>query len=317
MPYEPRLSEQQAIRRLWKLGHFFNPAFPLAKIVRQEDIDAGKVSFRDAEVKAAVQSYQSFMLRDLIRFGYEEHARRVHPDGEVGPATRHLIEMQRCAVPDFAVVEEAQGTNGNWKGCHNVGDFHCCLVLVNRNNMPSGLVPQWEEVKKRTTRAYADIGLLVKWTEDRSDPWNTELSFVTSSSGWIGLALVQLGLSCSTNEREWLKLLASFMNRAPVQDNTSLVMHELGHNTGLQHTSGGVMNPSIVRNLDNDWIGDPSEPALRKRYGGQKVPIPGDDVPPDIPVPPGPPTGVVRGEVKLYIAGMGEREFNLVPKVTV
>jgi hypothetical protein len=57
-------------------------------------------------------------------------------------------------------------------------------------------------------------------------------------------------------------------------------MHELGHNAGLDHSRGGVMNPSIVSGLAPSWAGDPSEPILNRYYGGEPIeqpPVPGPE----------------------------------------
>lgn len=323
------------IERLWRYGAFANPAYPDANNLGgpsvKEDPTKAKPpkelagrTFNDPVVKQALQSYQQSMAIAGDRLAFEHHGRRMIHDGEIGPATRELITIDRCAVPDFAMdAEPAQGS-GNWKGCHGVGNFHAVKVLVKRQNMPQATAQQWEEIKRRSTRAYAAVGLLVLWTENASDDWNTELTFVTSSSGWIGLAIVGQGRNCSPQSRIWLRLLASFMSRASLADNTSLTIHELGHNVGLGHSSGGVMNPSIVRNLDNDWLGDPSESILRRLYGGEPVPIPDDGGPkpppdgPDPPDPPPPTGGKVRadGSVRFTFPG-GSQDFILIPKPQV
>jgi hypothetical protein len=65
----------------------------------------------------------------------------------------------------------------------------------------------------------------------------------------------------------------------------TLIKHELGHNSGLGHSRGGVMNPSIINGLPVSWKNDPSESQLRKWYGGEPVPG-GNPLPPDTPQPP-------------------------------
>jgi hypothetical protein len=298
----PTKKPDPLIEKLWQYGAFANPQYRDANNLGGPSVvntdptkqkppkELAALTFDDKIVKQALASYQGSMAIAGDRLAFEHHGRRMIPDGLIGPASRELIEIQRCAVPDFAMdMEPAQGS-GNWRGCHSVGNFHALKVLVKRQNMPSHVQPVWEEVKRRTTRAYAAVGLLVLWTENASDDWNTELTFVTSSSGWIGLAIVGQGRGCSSGDRIWLRLLASFKGREVVVEWTSLVLHEIGHNVGMGHSNGGVMNPSIINGQDNDWIGDPSESLLRRLYGGEPVPIP-DDTPGPGPGPgPSPPS---------------------------
>ena len=247
-------------------------------------------SLQDPLVVHAIQSYQSFMspaLEPLIAKHHPERASAsVAVDGVVGPATDELFSLPRCACPDHGVaMAQAAIGGGSWKSCHGIGDFHSASVRINRAGLPSHLAPVFEDVLTRVQRAYDEVGLRF-WFDGRS-PVQTDLSFVGSSDGWIGLAIVPgNALSCNANPI-WLRLLATYKGgntaEAVAQQWTSLIKHELGHNCGLSHSSGGVMNPSIVNGLPWSWKNDPSEGLLRSRFGGVPIPsapTPGPNPPP-------------------------------------
>lgn len=276
---------------LEKTGHLRNP-FGVAATVPAVGKPGYPTSLTDPLVIAAVESYQSFMapaIEPLIAKYYPERASAsVQIDGKVGPAMQELFSAPRCEYPDHGVVQHAAAIgSGSWKSCHNIGNFHSASVKVNRTNLPAFLAPLFDEVLRRVTAAYDEIGLRF-WFDGRA-PVQTEMSFVNSSDGWIGLAIVPgNSLSCSSNPI-WLRLLATYKggstSEAIIQQWTSLVKHELGHNCGLSHSSGGVMNPSIINGLPTSWKGDPSHGLLASRFGGVQIPT-------ETPTPPlPPPTG--------------------------
>lgn len=276
---------------LEKTGHLRFP-FGVPAAVPALNSPAYPKALGDPVVVEALKSYQSFMspaIEPLIAKHYPERASpSVIVDGKVGAAMQELFDAPRCEYPDHGLVHAAAAIgSGSWKSCHGIGNFHACSVKVNRANLPAHLSPVFDEVLRRVTAAYDEIGLRF-WFDGRS-PVQTELSFVTGSDGWIGLAIVPgSALSCSSSPI-WLRLLASYKGgsttEAIIQQWTSLIKHELGHNCGLSHSSGGVMNPSIINGLPTSWKGDPSEQLLRSRFGGQAIPA-------DVPTPPlPPPTG--------------------------
>ena len=280
------MTEQEAIRRLWDFGHFANPGKPNAWNIEEDDLPALK--FSDPEVKDAVASYQDFLGDQFDAFAFDHHARVGIVDGEVGPATQDLLKMERCAVPDYLREPLPAVGTGGWARCHGVGNFHRATVYINHGQMPGFLKPVWPKVWANTVASYRELGLDFVETQDASQH-NTSLSFVGSSSGWIGLAIVGRNQSCGS--KIWARFLATYRggsSEASITTQwTSLIKHELGHNTGLGHSRGGVMNPSIVNGLPVSWKGDPSETLLRRWFGGE--PIPGGN--PDPPEPPPPPSG--------------------------
>lgn len=279
------MTDSEIIALLGATGHLGMPfGFP-----NPYPIDPPPMHLNDPAVVEAVESYQSFMapaLEPIIARHYPERtSAAVHIDGVVGPAMQELFDQPRCQCPDYQAGVIAAIGSGSWKACHGIGDFHAASVRIDRTNLPSFLAPVFDEVLSRVQKAYDEIGLRF-WFDGRA-PVQTEMSFVNSSDGWIGLAIVPgSALSCSASPI-WLRLLATYKGgstpEAIIAQWTSLIKHELGHNCGLSHSSGGVMNPSIVNGLPWSWRGDPSEPLLKSRFGG--VPIPAEPIPP---TPPGP-----------------------------
>lgn len=228
-----------------------------------------QLRLKDPEVIAAIASYQDFLSVPLEQLAQKTHGRAAYHDGDIGPATRALFDLPRCGHPDYGPDVMAAVGSGSWKRCHDVGDFHCAIVKVDKRNMPAFLQPMFDEAFARAAAAYAQIGLKFIRDDNAANP-NIDFSFVTSSDGWIGLAIVGQNQSCSS--RIWCRYLATYRPQNILREWITLIMHELGHNAGLQHSRGGVMNPSIVVGLNGTWLGDVSHSILVRFYGGQPVP---------------------------------------------
>jgi len=97
-----------------------------------------------------------------------------------------------------------------------------------------------------------------------------DLSFVDPNGGWIGLAEVANGVSCSQTMRCWFD--RNYRPADMVRAWILLLMHEGGHLCGLDHSSGGVMNPYLLTNLAPTWRGDNSFRLLEQRFGGVRIP---------------------------------------------
>ena len=261
------MNHEQIYDFLGRTGHLQYP-----KGVEQS-VPTGPFSqaIKTAQGLKAVASFQEFEAELLDKYSLKYHNRSAMIDGEIGPATLKAMEAPRCGHPDYGPNVQPATGSGSWKSCHNIGDFHSALVRINDSGMPSFLTPIFKDVWDRVSASYADIGLAFTLTDNTP---NTEVSFVSRSNGWIGLAIVGQQESCSS--QIWAKFLATYKPNNVLNEWTTLIMHELGHNAGLQHSRGGVMNPSIVQGLAPTWRGDPSEPVLVNYYGG--VPIT-----PDIP----------------------------------
>jgi hypothetical protein len=265
------------------------------------------------------------------------HDRDPHYDGECGPAMEHMLNINRCLVPDCAPPKEVEfkfddsalqsiaeamrddeveeAGRGNWKGCNGVGaDFHSCIVEINLTNIPREMTREvdGEQVFKTVLRhvqvAYAQQGLLFLFRVNGKDYLTgkalegraqTEFSFVTRSNGWIGLAIVGQNQSC--NSTIWLRLLATYSPGDYIRQWFTLISHELGHNCGSGHISGDpVMHPSIRQN--SPWLFRPQSGFwnyLVRQFGGDKVDIP-DGGPGEPPTPPEPPPASVQEQLDAH-----------------
>lgn len=277
------------IRRLYQTGHLEYPFGNRQTLTKS--VTSLKIS--DPEVVKAIASYQDFEAVNLDQLSLLANGRPAHHDGDVGPATETILTMDRCGHPDYGPdVQSAVGTGG-WKRCHDVGEFHCAKVYIDESGMPSFLKPVFGQVWDNTVKAYAEIGLLLLRVNNKSEA-DITASFVRSSSGWIGLAIVGPG-DCK-GRSIWQQYLATYNPSNTVREWSTLWMHETGHNVGLSHSRGGIMNPSIVQGLRASWIGDTSEALMKRMYGGVQVPIgpgPGPD-----PVPP-----PAKGQLSVSVIG--------------
>lgn len=307
------LTEQEAIQKLWDLGHFANPSKPNTYNV--DEADLGKLKIDDPIVKEAVQSYQDFMAVPFDRLSNFFHQRPGYHDGETGPATQALFETARCAVPDYRREPLPAVGTGNWARCHGIGNFHAATAYINKGTMPAFLRPLWDRVWANVVASYKALGL--QWIEtDNAQQHNTSLTWVRPDGGWIGLAIIGRGQSCGG--KIWSRYDQNYKGgsseAAIIQQWTSLVKHELGHNCGLEHSRGGVMNPSIIGGLPVSWKGDPSEPTLNKWFGGE--PIPGGDPDPGPGPDPDPipgPTGRPSARLSVTIpAGVKPGTYDLI-----
>lgn len=292
------MDTMQIVNKLWATGHFANPALP--DLYNVEEKDLPKLTVNDAVVKQALASYQAAMILEYDRAALEHYERRAIIDGELGPATEDLLKVERCGCPDFGYID-AQGKlirgtlpavgTGGWAKCHNIGNFHAALVYVNKASMPAFLQPVWPQVWANVVQSYDRIGLHFIETDDPNNH-NTSLTWVRPDGGWIGLAIVGRNQSC--NSKIWSRYDQNYKGGsstpAIIQQWTTLVKHELGHNCGLEHSRGGVMNPSIVNGLPVLWDGDPSLNLLNRWFGGEAYNPPQPPQPPDNPNPPVPPT---------------------------
>lgn len=246
-----------------------------------------KAGFEDVAITSAIAKFQRFDAN--VKRLKEETGEPLLEDGVPGGATLLAMQLPRCACED--PIEEPAIGSGGWSECIEP-DEHGAIVEVDQSNLPSFLKPVFQAVLSNVQKSYAEIGLLFVFRDKSTKEdlivggpvdgrTQTDLTF-TRGSGWIGLALVG-PFSCG--RKAWLKLHYGYQPRNVAREWTTLIKHELGHNCGLRHSSGGVMNPSIVGGLPVSWRGDPSHSTLVRWFGGEPVDIPGGDEP----EPPSPP----------------------------
>ena len=297
------------IQKLWQYGHFHNTD------VKEAELPSLRLT--DREVKIALQSYQDFFAVELDRFTAERHGRISVADGDFGPATQDLLLMERCGYPDYSI--EAANGSGSWpSGCHpKWPSNHCFTIQVDKRGMPSYLKDTFEPAFALVQQAYANMGI-VFLREDNNPKANTVITW-QRGSGWIGLAIVPRNPKCG--ERIWAKFDNRYQPSQLLDQWSRLIAHELGHNMGMSHSRGGVMNPSITSGVftKTAWRGDPSEPLLRRMFGGVPVNLTGSDpIPPISPQPPERPDGFwFNGNFVLMQGDRSLGEFILIPKTEV
>jgi hypothetical protein len=232
------VNQVDIIKRLRKLGHLSEP---------------GILTLDNSVVKRAIESYRYIMGA---------------PDDM---SVEDLFAIPRCGENDF----EVNNGSGSWRvGClPTYPNNHAVVYRVNKAGLPSYLASSFEDSWEMMASAYARIGLAIV-RNDSSSNYNSLVTF-QRGSGWIGLAIVGRGQTCST------KMWAKFDNRYGSSFNPNtlkhmwarLLAHELGHNCGLGHSRGGVMNPSIVSGefKETEWVNDPSFSILKRWFGGEPI----------------------------------------------
>ena len=186
---------------------------------------------------------------------------------------RNQMNQPRCGMADFGPDVETLNGSGSWRvGCHS--DWpknHCVKLKFDFSGRPSWWGPVWDQSWSLVRQAYADIGIVL--VEAKSgDQVNIDVSW-QRGSGWIGLAIVGRNQTCST--RIWAKFDNRYRPGDLVNMLARLMAHEFGHNMGLGHSRGGIMNPSITSGIfsPTSWRGDPSFPTLARWFGGKPVNI--------------------------------------------
>ncbi len=273
------MTDREIYDLLKQTGHLDNP---FGKSEALSTVDSILGLFHVPAVERAIASYQDFNGLALEPLAMKHHGRPVRPNTGMGPATEELFKMSRCGCPDYDGKPQRKIGTGSWKSCHKIGSYHAATVYIDERNMPSFLKPHFDVIWERTVAAFEAIGLRFIRV-NKKDGANVYFSFDTGRRNWIGLAIVGSGQSCT--DQIWCKYAASYQPSDIIAFWTELLMHELGHNCGLRHTRGGIMNAVLMAGLAPTWRGDSSEPLLNQWFGG--VPIPRDDSGPPSTLPVG------------------------------
>lgn len=274
------LTEQQIIQ---KLDHFGHLRFPFNQDGAVAIKDINKLGVDSPEVRAAIESYQALHTVPLEQIIARNNPQLVVPSakitGELDDDTLQLLNTARCDTPDYDPnVARAVGS-GNWKRCHGIGEFHCCTFKI-ITAIPDHIAPFFDDMLENdVVERYRRMGLWFKRDQTIPDSQaNILVSFVNppSNDNWIGLAIVGQGLNCTS--RIWSKFDKAYKPANVRREWATLLTHEFGHNCGLGHSSGGVMNPYIIAGLPKYWTeADPSYSLLVQRYGGKPIPNVGSD----------------------------------------
>lgn len=292
-------------RRAFETGQLWGPQNKDGPNIKPGDLK--KLKPFDSAMRDAFSGLAKMMVRTYAP-SFAKHYGTVPDldDVKIDAALLETMETPRCEVPDYApppgasflfddplvqqvaeemqrVVAKAIGRNGNWPRCHGAGDFHSSIIQIDETHRPAWmtdaiLIP----VLRNTEQAYWAIGSHVifvnknmKGYVDGKDYYghhvDVKSSWVPSSTSWIGLAILTLGLGCS--DEIWQRYLNTYKGGSPpeiiIRQNTKLFIHETGHNHGLPHTNGFIMNPSILNDEQITWTpADPSTAKLKMEYGG-------------------------------------------------
>lgn len=227
-------------------------------------------------------------INKLIQYGYLKRQESPYTELEIAKAIEsfrfnmnaestlpysidELFSIPRCGLPDGPLSEGS----GSWRsGCHpDWPNNHSVVYRVDKSGMPSYLTATFEDSWELMAQAYANVGLVVI-RDDRSSSYNSLVTF-QRGSGWIGLAIVGRNQTCST--KMWAKFDnrygSSFSRERLISQWAFLLAHELGHNCGMSHTRGGIMNPSLINGTftEDQWKNDIAYPTLKRYYGGEPV----------------------------------------------
>lgn len=290
------MDAQALAQFLWDHGHFWNPKCPNALNVKQGDLlllDSGAKAYQEA-----VASYQEADA-NLVGYSWAIHKRAPMYDGITGPATMATASLKRCPMPDHPppphatfqyadpalqrAVESYQRSaaatgSGSWpaQGCdplHTGG--HSIRVNIDLSRCPATIKGYIAQSLAAVVAAYADIGLAVRYLHDGSEAEIVK-QFESLPGSVIGWNEFPQPGTCNQDVQG--RLDTQFI--PDMEEWANLECHETGHGVRLEHTQGGIMNPSLIRFWPLNWRTTPSFPTLKRYFGGEPIAPP---------TPPGPP----------------------------
>ncbi len=330
------LTDKELLLEAYQRGHSWNPAYP-----NLLNVDQGRVQMMngsEADAKALIASRQASDINfDVLVRAY--HQREPSFDGDIGPATQQLAQLARCAMPDFAppphasfhyenpdlqaavesyqqFAEAYKGGSGSWpKGCDpDKPEYHSVVVRLDSSAASNHQKSLLQQILAMVEATEAEMGQAVRHVVDQSyaNPQH-DVKFQSIAGSVIGFAYFPSPNTC----RQTVQARIDNGFNANVYVLTELLVHEYkGHSDGLEHTRGGIMNPSIGSpTRQPSWKGDPHDKTKTRFFGGVAVPTgtPTDPTDPN-------PTGskyAFRGGFTLEVDGKPVGDFHLVPKPKV
>lgn len=195
-------------------------------------------------------------------------------DGVVNEQTLKAMKLPRCGVKDVVL----RSGSGSWpESCHHSG----ITVSVDFTLASAEWRNQWQSLFDWAVQRFGDVGLKLVPFESGQRA-NIRISFRRFAGNVIGMAEFN-NETCS--DSVFCQLHPDYKPNWKMM--VLLLLHEMGHNMNLDHTRGGIMNPSILE-VDPYWVKwdngkavykDVSYPTLVRFFGGN--PIPGPTPPPE------------------------------------
>lgn len=191
-------------------------------------------------------------------------------DGIWGPETEKTLAVARCGHPDH----QSAGRSTFGQPCKDEGIRFSYDTRKARNLDREDL----EKMRRWVVGSFRALGVPMVEVS-RGESAEIEVYFYPLAGSTIGLAQLTGG---SCGRRLFCRLDPNYGSAGVVQ-NAQLLLHEMGHNLGLEHTRSGVMSPTIERHSTfTGWrTSDPSHRTIAKWYGGNPLdpitPTPPDD----------------------------------------
>lgn len=321
------MTTSELLVEAYRRGHAWgNPALHHLDESRVAKMDGSEA---DAKLLMASRQASDANFRPLVA---AYHQREPIFDGIIGPATKLLVEIPRCPLPDFSpppnasfhyddpgvqkAVESMQANallgSGSWPACNpDRPDVHGLRVRLSPDGAPSTIKGYFAKALDAVIAAYAEMGCALKYVP--SGDCEIEKEF-------IGIAGSVIGWNEFPNPGTCDQTISGRLDTGYAPSDyrlfANLECHETGHGVGLNHTNGHIMNPSILLVWPLSWIGGPSESSMRRYFGGVPLPPVTPPDPPPVPIP-GEFKLLFRGEFEGFVDGKSVGKFILFPKFQV
>jgi hypothetical protein len=171
---------------------------------------------------------------------------------------------------------------GSWPlpGCDpQRTDVHSTVVKMTSSGASSHQKSLLKEILTLVEKCEAEMGQAVRHVVDSGvESFQHDVRFKSLFGSTIGYAYFPRPGICNQVVQAYID--NGFNPSAITLAN--LFVHEYkGHSDGLEHTRGGIMNPSIITISPLTWKGDKHENTKRRYFGG--VPIPPTPGPSPVP----------------------------------